>query len=233
MTTPAGNGRPRQIALALEHPVRHHREDIVVSPANAAAMRLVDLWPDWPAPVVVIVGPRGSGKTHMAEVWHQESGATRLAASAIGGQAGEVRGPVLIDPADVEGLDEAGLFHLINVVRETGTNLLLTGRRAPAAWGVTLPDLASRLRAATTVELREPDDMLLEGVITKLFADRQLVVEPHVVQYLLRRMERSLAAATEIVERLDRAALEQKTRITRGLAAALLDDHPPGNENES
>ncbi|RWF24498.1 MAG: hypothetical protein EOS64_07630, partial [Mesorhizobium sp.] len=112
-----------------------------------------------------------------------------------------------------------GLFHLINAVRGAGSTLLLTARRFPAAWRVTLPDLISRLKAAATVEIHEPDDMLLAGVITKLFADRQVEVEPHVVQYLVRRIERSLATAMRVVERLDRAALERKTPITRALAA--------------
>ena len=116
-------------------------------------------------------------------------------------------------------LDEHGLFHLINAVRGAETQLLLTSRRFPSAWGVALPDLASRLKAAATVEILEPDDLLLAAVITKLFADRQVEVEPHVVQFLVRRIERSLSTAIDVVDRLDRAALEQKTRITRALAA--------------
>ncbi len=130
---------------------------------------------------------------------------------------------VLIDDADTPGLDETGLFHLINAVRARAAQLLLTARRFPAAWGVTLPDLASRLKAAATVEIHEPDDALLAGVITKLFADRQVEVEPHVVQFLVRRIERSLSTANAVVERLDRAALQQKSRITRSLAATVVD----------
>ena len=119
-------------------------------------------------------------------------------------------------------LDEQGLFHLINAVRAGGTHLLLTARRFPAAWGIALPDLASRLKAATIIEIFEPDDLLLAAVITKLFSDRQVEVEPHIVQFLVRRIERSLSTAIGVVERLDRAALEQKTRITRALAAETI-----------
>ena len=134
-------------------------------------------------------------------------------------EGSEIGHPVLIDDADRADLDEAGLFHLINAVRAAGTHLLLTARRFPSAWGVRLPDLASRLKAPPVVEILEPDDLLLAGVITKLFADRQVEVEPHVVQFLVRRIERSLSTAIAVVERLDRAALEQKSRITRALAA--------------
>src|SRR5690606_26287347 len=105
---------------------------------------------------------------------------------------------------------------------EAGTSLLLTARRFPSAWGVRLPDLSSRLKAASIVEIQEPDDVLLAAVLTKLFADRQIDVEQHVVQYLVRRMERSLSSAMDVVARLDIAALEQKTRITRPLAAQVL-----------
>ena len=127
--------------------------------------------------------------------------------------------PAVIDDIDAAPVDEQGLFHLINTVRSGGTHLLLTARRFPAAWGVALPDLASRLKAAATVEIHEPDDLLLAGIITKLFADRQIQVEPHVVQYLVRRIERSLATAMRVVQRLDRLALERKMPITRALAA--------------
>jgi chromosomal replication initiation ATPase DnaA len=129
---------------------------------------------------------------------------------------------VLVDPADSGPLGEQGLFHLINAVRSGGTQLLLTARRFAPAWGVRLPDLASRRKAAATVEIHEPDDELLAAVVTKLFADRQVEVEPHVVQFLVRRMERSLSTAIAVVDRLDRAALESKTRITRTLAAQTM-----------
>ena len=130
-------------------------------------------------------------------------------------------GAVLVD--GVEGsIDETGLFHLINAAREGGGHVLLTSRRFPAAWGVRLPDLASRLKAATIVEIAEPDDLLLTAVVTKLFADRQVQVEPHVVSYIVNRIERSLSTAMNVVERLDQAALSRKTRITRALAAEII-----------
>lgn len=190
-----------------------------------AAAALVDRWPDWPSPVVVLAGPAGSGKSHLAAIWREASGAARCDAVGLGHAAVEAagHGPVLVDDVDCVPIDEHGLFHLINAVREAGTSLLLTARRFPMAWGVRLPDLESRLKAAATVEIDEPDDALLAAVVTKLFADRQVEVEPHVVQFLVRRIERSLSTANDVVARLDRAALEQKTRITRALASQVVD----------
>lgn len=216
--------KPRQLPLDLGHRTGYSRDDLVVSQANAQAVALVDRWPDWPAPVVVLAGPTGSGKSHLAAIWREMSDALALDASRIEENIAALDGtrPVLIDDADAGVLDQQGLFHLVNQIRGGGATLMLTARRFPGAWGVTLPDLASRLKAAATVEIEEPDDLLLAGVITKLFADRQIEVDPAVVQYLVRRIERSLSTAIRVVDRLDRAALEQKTRITRALAAETI-----------
>ncbi|MCT8999007.1 DnaA regulatory inactivator HdaA [Chelativorans intermedius] len=217
-------GRPRQLPLELAHEEARSRDDLVVTPANARAVALVEGWPDWPSPVVVLAGPAGAGKSHLGAIWCARADALAVPAGHVGADAfaAAERGPVLIDDADAPGRDERGLFHLINTARSAGHHLLLTARRFPAAWGVALPDLLSRLKAAALVEIGEPDDMLLSGVIFKLFADRQVAVEPHVVQFLVRRIERSLSAAQQVVERLDRAALERKARITRALAAEVI-----------
>lgn len=213
-------GKPRQIPLDLGHRPGHSRDELVVSDANRQVVALIDAWPDWPATVVVLAGPAGSGKSHLAAIWAASANAIFVEPSEIEGwvEDATLAHPVVIDDADVD-LDENGLFHLINAARVGGTHVLLTSRLFPSAWGVRLPDLMSRLKAAATVEILEPDDHLLAAVITKLFADRQVEVEPHVVQFLVRRIERSLSTAIDIVDRLDRAALEQKTRITRALAA--------------
>ncbi|MER8555703.1 DnaA regulatory inactivator HdaA [Mesorhizobium sp. M0976] len=211
---------PRQLPLDLGHGTGYSRDELVVSATNSQAAALVDRWPDWPSPVIVLAGPAGSGKTHLASIWRTRAGAVKVEAGRIGDCIENLGArPALIDDVDAGPIDEHGLFHLINAVRGAGSSLLLTARRFPSAWGVGLPDLASRLKAAATVEIHEPDDLLLAGVITKLFADRQVEVEPHVVQYLVRRIERSLATAMRVVERLDRTALERKTPITRALAA--------------
>lgn len=216
--------KARQLPLDLGHRQGSSRDDLVISSANAEAVALIDRWPDWPAPVIVLAGPSGSGKSHLGEIWREVSGAVPVSSHELGEEAAAAagEGPVLVDDADQRPLDEAGLFHLINAARSAGNHLLLTSRRFPAAWGVKLPDLKSRLKAAATVEISEPDELLLAGVVTKLFADRQVEVEPHVVSFIVRRIERSLSTAIAVVARLDAAALEQKTRITRALAAETL-----------
>ncbi|HEY4191163.1 MAG TPA: DnaA regulatory inactivator HdaA [Mesorhizobium sp.] len=221
--------KPRQLPLDLGHGIGYSRDDLIVSSANEQAGALVDGWPDWPSPVVVLAGPTGSGKTHLASIWRERADALQLTAQNLGDALRDIGGrAVLIDDIDAGRIDEPALFHLINSVRGAGSHLLLTARRFPSAWQIDLPDLVSRLKAAATVEIHEPDDMLLAGVITKLFADRQIEVEPHVVQYLSRRIERSLATAMRVVERLDRMALEQKTRITRTLAAEAVNSMDEG-----
>jgi chromosomal replication initiation ATPase DnaA len=218
------DGRPRQLPLDLSHSEGRSRDHLVVSEANAAAVAMIDRWPDWPSPLMVLAGPAGSGKSHLGAIWREMSGALSVDRRNIGEIVDEPAAGVslFVDDADLGGLDETGLFHAANAVAAAGRSLLLTARRFPSAWGIALPDLASRLRAAATIEIHEPDDLLLAGVIAKLFADRQVEVEPHVVQFLVRRIERSLATAIRVVDRLDRAALEQKTRITRALAADVV-----------
>lgn len=214
---------PRQLTLDLPVVAAHGRDDYVVGEANRAAFELIGA-ERWPSEVLVLIGPEGAGKTHLAALFREATGATVVAAAdlaAVDPLAVAAGGAVVVEDAG-EGIDERGLFHLLNAVRGRGGRCLITARRPPSAWGLALPDLASRLRAATPVELGLPDDALLEAVLAKLFGDRQTTVDPAVVAYLARRMERSFPAAIRLVEALDRAALAAKGPITRAMAAKVL-----------
>lgn len=238
MTDDKKNGtaarRPaEQLPLAFDHAPATGREDLLVADPLAAAVAIIDRWPDWPSPVVILAGPAGSGKSHLARIWKERAGAVSVlpgAGSDAAARAAE--GPVLFEDADRAGFDDTALFHLINSVRQHGTGLLMTARLWPMSWGVRLPDLASRLKAATVVEIGEPDETLLSQIIFKLFADRQLLIDDRLVSYIVARMERSSAAAQSIVERLDRLALSRGTRITRRLAAEVLDQLYAGEGDE-
>jgi chromosomal replication initiation ATPase DnaA len=229
----AAADRPRQLPLDLRPSPGLTRDDLFVSPANARAVGLIERWPDWPAPIAVLSGPSGSGKSHLGAIWQEISGATAIAPEAASEAASRLAGSaLLIDDVERAAVPEAALFHLVNAVRTEGGWLLMTARRPSSAWGLTLPDLVSRLQAATHVSIGEPDDMLLGGVMTKLFADRQVAVEPHVLEFMLRRIERSLATAIAVVERLDAVALERKTRISRALAAEVIAEFSADAEQE-
>jgi chromosomal replication initiation ATPase DnaA len=211
--------------LAFDLPVRPAmgREDFLVAACNADAVGWIDRWPRWPWSCLVLSGPEGSGKTHLARVWQQRSGALwgtdadqpgRLAAAGAGR-------PVCLD-IDGRIEDEVALLHLFNWAREHGGSLLLTARGPVRDWGLALPDLRSRLNAAPVAVLADPDQALLAAVAVKLFADRQLVVGPDLLDYILTRTERSFAAIAAAIERLDHAALRQRRRITTRFARQVL-----------
>ncbi|MET4101982.1 chromosomal replication initiation ATPase DnaA [Roseovarius sp. MBR-78] len=216
--------------LSFDLPVRtaRAREDFFVSPANAQAVALIEGWRDWPARKLVLAGPRGAGKTHLAHVWAALSDARIVAAGALGGAdiAALATGPVAVEDAHTIAGDaraEAALFHLHNLVLAEGHAMLVTAAAPPRRWALSLPDLASRMEAALLVQLAPPDDALLAAVLAKLFADRQLAPAPDCVPYLARRIERTFDAARDIVAAIDARALAEGRAITRALAAEVLD----------
>jgi chromosomal replication initiation ATPase DnaA len=214
-----------QLPLAFTHDTASGRDDLLVSDPLQAAVRIIDSWPHWPSPVVVLAGPVGSGKSHLASIWRGKSDAVAIHPTAGSAAAIVAAGsPVIFEDVDRQGFDDAELFHVINSVRENGTSLLMTSRLWPMSWPVALADLRSRLKAATVVDIGEPDEELLSQVIVKLFSDRQLYIDDKLVLYIVNRMERSLNAAQMIVDRLDRLALARGTRITRQLVAEVLNE---------
>jgi chromosomal replication initiation ATPase DnaA len=217
---------PQQLVFELPHRPAMGREDFLVSDSNAAAVALIDRWPDWPVGAAVIAGSRGSGKTHLANVWLLRSGARIFEASEISRDG--VPAIAAVGSAAIENVqelaDEAALFHLLNLVREQRLQVLLTTDTAPGDLSVKLPDLRSRLKALPLASIAAPDDPLLRAVLVKLFADRQLSVEPHVIDYVLVRMERSMLGAERLVAEADRQALRLQRRVTRAVAAAALDE---------
>jgi chromosomal replication initiation ATPase DnaA len=213
-----------QLVFDLPHIPALGREDFLVSAANEQAVKLIAAWPDWANPIIVMTGPEGAGKTHLANVWRARSGAEAFAAGDVGAAVERAiagGGPMVIEDFGEAAVDEPAAFHLLNLAKERRFDVLITARTAPGEWRIALPDLRSRLRSAALVTIAEPDEALIGAVIVKLFADRQLSVEPGVVGYLLRRMERSMAAAQRLVEAIDRAALAERRRVTKGLAARL------------
>ncbi|MFQ5566778.1 MAG: chromosomal replication initiator DnaA [Paracoccaceae bacterium] len=224
---------PSQMPLKLDHRPALGRADLLISAANSDAVRLLSGWRDWPRRHLALIGPARAGKTHLAHVWMQESGAQLLPAARLDEAAAERlagHGRAVIEDVDaLVTLDperrraaEGALFHLYNNAAAEGAWLLMTGRAAPGRWPIETPDLASRLAALPVARVAPPDDALLASLMVKLFADRQLQVGPDVIRFLSRRIERSFAAVEGVVEQLDRLSLARRRKVTLALAAEVL-----------
>ena len=214
--------------LTFDLPVRPAlgREDFFVSPANALAVATLDQPDLWPNGKLLLIGPEGAGKTHLAMVFAARTGAQVIEAGDLAAADLPEAAALVIENADTAAGDpdaETALFHLHNHMTGRGGLLLLTATRAPRDWGLTLPDLQSRMEATATATLLPPDDALLGAVLVKLFADRQLQVAPGFIRWLVRRIDRSFATARAVVAALDAEALATKRPINSTLAATLLD----------
>ncbi|MEO3429668.1 DnaA/Hda family protein [Pelagibius sp. CAU 1746] len=235
---------PAQLPLDLGHRPALAREDFLVAPSNEVAVAWIDRWPDWPANALALFGPAGSGKTHLCQVWRQASGAIQIDADMLrsdeppaylGDPEGGVRACVVEDAAgclSAEPEVARRLLHLYNMMLERRGFLLLSDREAPARWDCPLADLRSRLSGMQAAALGEPDDALIEAVLVKLFADRQLPVNAEVVRFVSARIERSFAAARRVVAAIDRMALAKRRQITVPLARAVLQDMDASQETE-
>ena len=216
----------RQLAFDLPARKMYHREDFFTSTSNALALAALEDWRQWPGGKLLLTGPEGSGKTHMAHIWAGMSGAVFLRAGDLAAlDLTPLTGATVVveDAAELAGdaAAEVALFHLHNLVT-LGGHLLLTATTKPRDWGIVLADLASRLLAAPLAQLQAPDDALLAAVLVKLFADRQISVNTTLIQYLISRMDRSFGAARALVAALDAAALARGGPVSRALAAEVL-----------
>lgn len=224
MTEMDSSVAPRQLLLALDHAVSFAREDFLRGPSNVEALNLVERWPDWPDRIVALVGPQGSGKSHLAAIWAVATGARVLSARLLPHSdlpAAFATGALVLEDLEFEGLDERALFHLLNFAREQAAYVLITSRSPLTTFPVAIRDLASRMRAVPSVALTAPDDALLRALIVKLAVDRQIAVDDPLVSYVANRIERSFAAAHHAVRRLDEEAMRQRRPVTRALAVEL------------
>jgi chromosomal replication initiation ATPase DnaA len=203
-----------QIPFDLPHRTALGRDDFFAAPGNRTALALVESWPDWPSHAAILVGPDGSGKSHLAQIWRARSGAQSFPAP--------LSSKVFLAEDCDRGIDERALFHALNHARQEGGHILMTARSYPASWNIALPDLASRLRAAPVTEIGLPDDGLLRSVLVKLFADRQIAVDEGTVAYLIARMPRLLGDARELVAEIDRQALAERAEVTRQFVARVM-----------
>ena len=218
-----------QLILDLGHRAAYGRDDFLISDANQGAVGWIDQWPEWPAPVIILHGPAASGKTHLTAVWRERTDATKITPDLLtkhdANELAQMGEHLHIDPVDpwIGDKDvERTLFHLYNIFKEEGRTILLTSRVAPIHIDFEIADLASRLRAAPVITIHPPDDQLLAALLVKHFSDRQLQINSDALTYLLPRMERSFAAARDIMNKIDKLALREKRAISIPLIRQVL-----------
>ncbi|MGV1013386.1 MAG: hypothetical protein ACOYB4_00290 [Methyloceanibacter sp.] len=219
-----------QLTFDLPHRAALGAEDFLVSDCNLTAVKLIDTWSEWPDRVQLLIGPPASGKTHLVRVWQARSGAPSLDPANLDIDFIDAMGEgtaLAVEDADRIPYDEKALFHLFNLAREKQLFVLLTARTAPARWGCALPDLVSRLNALPVIEIGAPDEGLLRTVMLKHFADRQIDIDPKVLEFIALHIDRSLQAAAAAVEAIDRAALGSGRKISRQLVNEVLANTAP------
>jgi len=212
--------------LKLERREGFRAQDFIASGANAVALAALAAWPHWHGGCLALVGPAGSGKSHLAHTWAARVGAQVLTAAAAVDLRALEGGPVVLEDAD-RGAHDEDLFHLINMAAVEGGGLLLTARTPPSVWPAALPDLRSRLNAMRVAELAEPDDAILGAVFEKFFRERNIKPADDLIPYLLNRIERSVPRALEIVTRLDEASDADGRAVSKALARQILDSEAP------
>ena len=219
---------PIQLTLDLPHEPLMGREDFLISESNEKALKIVESWPNWPANFVILYGPKGSGKTHLVEIWRKLSDAQIFDVSDLSRLdvvEAVVEGPVVIeDINDGTEFNQEALFHLMNAILAENGSLIITTNELPATWDISIPDLKSRIRLAIVAELSIPSDNLLRQVLMKLFADRQLDVKENVIEYMAMHMERSLQFAQELVREVDSYSLRESRRITKQVVSKVLNE---------
>ncbi|GFE65691.1 DnaA ATPase domain-containing protein [Litoreibacter roseus] len=221
----------RQIPFALPVKTAFGRDNYFISDANALAVATVENWSDWPQGKLMLTGDEGAGKSHLAQVWAAEVDGQIMDARAIADAdiPTLLSGPLVIEDLHLAAGDTAAetqLFHLYNLSGAEGIPVLFTTRIPAARMDFTVADLKSRMQALQTAQLGPLDDQLLAAILVKLFADHQLRVKPQVLDYTVRRIERSYAAALEFVRKVDRRALAGKSKVTIALARQVLDTDP-------
>ena len=221
------NQIPKQLAFDLPSRPALGKSDFFISDCNSIAVKLMEDWSNWPNRQHILSGPAGSGKTHLALVWAKSLSANVIKISDIFDiDLPKVTSTSLV----IEDMDEKpesaelenNLFHLFNMLIENGYYLLLTGKKDPKFWKVTLPDLRSRILGMRNARLLPPDDRLFLALIAKLFADRQIYPKPEVLQYIARHGERSFSTASRLVDFLDKAALGEGKKISLKFTASYL-----------
>jgi chromosomal replication initiation ATPase DnaA len=208
-----------QMRLPLQRDLPEGAEGFVVSDCNRAAVEALADWPNLIGGVMAICGPAGCGKSRLGQIWAERVGAVAIqgAEAALIDPLGLEGRPVLLDPA--RDVDDETLFHLINLAQSPGGALLMVARSAPSSWEATLPDLRSRLDAVISVPMEVPDDAVLSAMLEARFAERGIRPQKDVLPYLVRRIDRSAAAAADVVERLD----DLHRPVTRALAREVVE----------
>lgn len=224
--------KAEQLILGLPFRPALGREDFLVAGSNREAIDFIDSWPDWREPVAVIYGPKSCGKSHILNVWRSRTDGIALTADDLSAEKLEATLNQLPGNFTIDNLDEimsAGapvqqaVFHLINAIRNKGGSLLCTTCILPGEWDIALKDLESRLKGAHLLKIDVPDDDLLFAIFVKLFHERQMVVEPDIIQYILARCDRDFETIFSMVEKIDAASLQQKRRITLPFVKKVLD----------
>ena len=204
-----------QLLLDFNHKQNFKDDDFYVSKSNFYTYELINKWPKWEKNFLNISGEKYSGKTHLVNIFLNKFKGVRLDFKSLSDESLKnikVHQNIILEDID-KNLNERLLYALFNVIDQDSKFLIMTSTNPISEIKFRLEDLRSRTKNCLLAKIEKPDDELMFALILKNLSDRQIIMDKKLINFIIKRIDRSYGKIFEFIYKIDMISLKKKKSI--------------------
>ena len=204
-----------QLLLNFNYNQNFNYDDFFVSKSNYFAFELIEKWPYWEKNILNIYGEKFCGKSHLANIFYKKNKGKKISENQLNDEIFKelrLHENIILDDFNNK-TNERLLYSLFNLVDNNNKYLLINSLNPINEMNFNLDDLKSRSKNCLFAKIENPDDELMFAIILKSFSDRQIAIDKKLIDFIIKRIDRSYGKISDFIYKIDELSLRKKKPI--------------------